>query len=170
MGQNGESKDDQAARHQEVGHKSLLQSDVLYQILETSVYPKEPETMKGLREITAKHPGEFSDEGQFLNMLLKLINAKKTMEIGVYTGYLLLATALALPDDGTICCQNQNKSTFFFLLLFYNIGIYIVHPPLFMLYLQLHDSVEFSFNMTTGSLHWELLQRESFRAWLWIIR
>lgn len=43
-----------------------------------------------------------ADEGQFLNMLLKLINAKKTMEIGVYTGYSLLATALALPDDGQV--------------------------------------------------------------------
>lgn len=44
-----------------------------------------------------------ADEGQFLNMLLKLINAKNTMEIGVYTGYSLLATALALPEDGKVC-------------------------------------------------------------------
>ncbi|KAG7022448.1 hypothetical protein SDJN02_16179, partial [Cucurbita argyrosperma subsp. argyrosperma] len=77
----------QAGRHQEVGHKSLLQSDALYQyILETSVYPREPEPMKELRELTAKHPWNImttsADEGQFLNMLLKLINAKKTMEIG----------------------------------------------------------------------------------------
>lgn len=43
-----------------------------------------------------------ADEGQFLSMLLKLINAKNTMEIGVYTGYSLLATALALPDDGQV--------------------------------------------------------------------
>ncbi|KAE8699072.1 hypothetical protein F3Y22_tig00110597pilonHSYRG01409 [Hibiscus syriacus] len=40
------------------------------------------------------------DEGLFLSMLLKLMNAKKTMEIGVFTGYSLLATALALPEDG----------------------------------------------------------------------
>ena len=60
-----------------------------------------------------------ADEGQFLNMLLKLINAKNTMEIGVYTGYSLLATALALPDDGKVTKnhhpsrQNQRKNTLF---------------------------------------------------------
>ena len=43
-----------------------------------------------------------ADEGQFLMMLVKLINAKNTMEIGVYTGYSLLATALALPEDGKV--------------------------------------------------------------------
>jgi len=42
------------------------------------------------------------DEGQLLIMLLKLINAKNTMEIGVYTGYSLLSTALALPPDGKV--------------------------------------------------------------------
>ncbi|KAG1364077.1 Caffeoyl-CoA O-methyltransferase [Cocos nucifera] len=78
--------------------------------------------MKELRLITAKHPwGNYmviigilkitsfdrnglaaaADEVQFLGMLLKMLNAKKnTMEIGVYTGYSLLAAALALPDDG----------------------------------------------------------------------
>jgi caffeoyl-CoA O-methyltransferase len=57
-----------------------------------------------------------ADEGQFLNMLVKLIGAKKTMEIGVYTGYSLLATALALPEDGTVgsslssqICHNSLK-------------------------------------------------------------
>jgi caffeoyl-CoA O-methyltransferase len=42
------------------------------------------------------------DEGQFLMLLMKLINAKNTMELGVYTGYSLLSTALALPDDGKV--------------------------------------------------------------------
>ena len=49
-----------------------------------------------------------ADEGQFLNMLIKLINTKNTMEIGVYTGYSLLATALALPDDGKVIYQLNN--------------------------------------------------------------
>ncbi|MCO5584417.1 hypothetical protein L7F22_038344 [Adiantum nelumboides] len=42
-------------------------------------------------------PIERADEGQFLMLLLKLINAKNTIELGVYTGYSLLSTALALP-------------------------------------------------------------------------
>ncbi|CAK7336645.1 unnamed protein product [Dovyalis caffra] len=37
------------------------------------------------------------DEGQFLNMLLKLINAKNTMEIGVYTRLFSLATRPCYP-------------------------------------------------------------------------
>ncbi|KAK7348748.1 hypothetical protein VNO80_23401 [Phaseolus coccineus] len=117
MANNGEQNQTEAGRHQEVGHKSLLQSDALYQyILETSVYPREPESMKELRELTAKHPWNImttsADEGQFLNMLLKLINAKNTMEIGVYTGYSLLATALALPDDGKILAMDINRENY----------------------------------------------------------
>lgn len=42
------------------------------------------------------------DEGQFLGLLLKLMNAKNSIEIGVYTGYSLLSTALALPSDGKV--------------------------------------------------------------------
>ncbi|KVI02677.1 O-methyltransferase, family 3 [Cynara cardunculus var. scolymus] len=94
----------QPAKHQEVGHKSLLQSDELYQyILETSV---------NLMTTSA-------DEGQFLSMLLKLINAKNTMEIGVYTGYSLLSTALALPEDGKILALDINREN-------YEIGLPII--------------------------------------------
>nr|AAR91504.1 caffeoyl-CoA-O-methyltransferase [Corchorus capsularis] len=117
MATNGEEQQSQAGRHQEVEHKSVLQSDALYQyILETSVYPREPEPMKELRELTAKHPWNLmttsADEWQFLNMLLKLINAKNTMEIGVYTGYSLLATALALPDDAKILAMDINRENY----------------------------------------------------------
>lgn len=42
------------------------------------------------------------DSGQLLGMLLKLIHAKKTIEIGVYTGYSLLLTALSIPHDAMV--------------------------------------------------------------------
>lgn len=42
------------------------------------------------------------DEGLFLSMLIKLMTAKNTIEIGVFTGYSLLTTALALPEDGHV--------------------------------------------------------------------
>ncbi|PHU19305.1 Caffeoyl-CoA O-methyltransferase [Capsicum chinense] len=40
------------------------------------------------------------DSGQLIALLLKLINPKKTIEIGVFTEYSLLLTALAIPQDG----------------------------------------------------------------------
>ena len=36
-------------------------------------------------------------------MLLKLVNAKRTLELGVFTGYSLLLTALTIPEDGKVC-------------------------------------------------------------------
>ncbi|XP_026449176.1 probable caffeoyl-CoA O-methyltransferase At4g26220 [Papaver somniferum] len=95
----------------------LLQSKELYQyILETNVYPHEAEVLKELREITATHPRSYmlcaADEGPIMSLLLKLVNAKKTIEIGVYTGYSLLVTALALPGDGKIIAIDPDRSMF----------------------------------------------------------
>ena len=42
------------------------------------------------------------DEGLLLSMLFKITNAKNTLELGVFTGYSLLTTALALPKDGRV--------------------------------------------------------------------
>uniref|UniRef100_A0A1D1Y4N4 Caffeoyl-CoA O-methyltransferase n=1 Tax=Anthurium amnicola TaxID=1678845 RepID=A0A1D1Y4N4_9ARAE len=98
-------------------HKNLLCSDSLYEyILETSVYPREHEQLKALREATLKHPRCLiavpPEQGQFLSLFLKVLNAKKTIEIGVFTGYSLLTTALALPEDGTVTAIDFNKSSY----------------------------------------------------------
>ncbi|KAL8239913.1 hypothetical protein R6Q59_016480 [Mikania micrantha] len=59
--------------------------------------------------------GTSPDAGQMIEMLLKLTGAKKTLEIGVYTGYSLLLTALAIPEDGKIVAIDVNRE-------FYEIG------------------------------------------------
>ncbi|KAH1202626.1 Caffeoyl-CoA O-methyltransferase [Glycine max] len=108
----------------DLGHKTLLQSDALYQyILETSVYPREHECLKEIRKMTAKHPLNImatpADEGQLLSMLVKLTNSKNALEIGVFTGYSLLSTALALPPDGKILALDVNRE-------YYELGLPII--------------------------------------------
>lgn len=45
-------------------------------------------------------------EGQFLQFLVSMSNAKRVLELGMYTGYSALACAEALPDDGeVITCE-----------------------------------------------------------------
>ncbi|RVW38223.1 probable caffeoyl-CoA O-methyltransferase At4g26220 [Vitis vinifera] len=105
-------------------YKGLLKNEELYQyILETSVYPREPEPLKELRDATAAHPRAIiataPDAGQSIDMLLKLVNAKKTIEIGVFTGYSLLLTALSIPDDGKIIAIDVDRKN-------YEIGLPII--------------------------------------------
>ena len=83
-------------------------------LLSTSL--REPEILTKLRQETAKLPMSMmqvsSDQGQLLSLLVKLIGAKKTIEVGVFTGYSSLATALALPEDGKIvACDINEKFT-----------------------------------------------------------
>ncbi|XP_020080297.1 caffeoyl-CoA O-methyltransferase 5-like isoform X1 [Ananas comosus] len=105
--------------------KTLLKSESLYHyILETSVDPREPECLRELRRISAAHPrgvmASAPDEVQFLGMLLKILNAKNTIEVGVFTGYSLLATALALPHDGKILALDTNRES-------YELGLPVIH-------------------------------------------
>ncbi|XVE81151.1 hypothetical protein DITRI_Ditri15bG0039700 [Diplodiscus trichospermus] len=102
-------------------YKQILKSHNLQKyIYETSAYPKEHEILKELREYTREKYGVWSnmtlsvDEAQFLSMFVKILNAKKTMEIGVFTGYSLLTTALALPEDGKILAVDLDKEAYEF--------------------------------------------------------
>ncbi len=67
---------------------------------------RETEILIRLREETAELEGggmQISPEqGAFVSMLLSLIDARRTLEIGVFTGYSSLVTAMTLPDDGHI--------------------------------------------------------------------
>eukprot|EP01114_Cavostelium_apophysatum_P000864 TRINITY_DN1075_c0_g1_i3.p1 TRINITY_DN1075_c0_g1~~TRINITY_DN1075_c0_g1_i3.p1 ORF type:complete len:220 (+),score=27.90 TRINITY_DN1075_c0_g1_i3:37-696(+) len=89
--------------------------DALYNYM-LSVSLREPEVLKKLREETSKHPRAVmqisADEGQFLALLIKTMRAKKTIEIGVFTGYSSISVALALPADGRIvACDISEEFT-----------------------------------------------------------
>ncbi|KAK9117538.1 hypothetical protein Sjap_016485 [Stephania japonica] len=99
--------------------KNILHSDALHKyILETNVYPREHMLLKKLREATIMHYGRKSimmvpaEEGQLISMLLKITNAKKTLEVGVFTGFSLLTTALALPEDGQVTAVDVDREPF----------------------------------------------------------
>lgn len=52
------------------------------------------------------------EEGQLLQLLVKMIGARRTIEVGVFTGYSSLAVALALPADGHIvACDVSDEYT-----------------------------------------------------------
>jgi len=68
---------------------------------------REPDVLRRLREETnATNPMAIMAispvQGQFMMLLLKLINAAKTLEVGVFTGYSSLCTALTIPANGHI--------------------------------------------------------------------
>ena len=71
-----------------------------------SVSLREHPLLESLRTETAKLPEAkmqiSPDQGQFMAMLLRLMQARSVLEIGTFTGYSALSMALALPPDGHI--------------------------------------------------------------------
>ena len=53
-----------------------------------------------------------ADQGQLMALLVKLLGARRTLEVGTFTGYSALAVALALPDDGhLLACDISDEFT-----------------------------------------------------------
>jgi predicted O-methyltransferase YrrM len=67
---------------------------------------REPDVLRRLRDETAKHPMAIMqispEQGQLMQMLVRMLDAKNCIEVGVFTGYSSLVVALALPADGRI--------------------------------------------------------------------
>jgi len=77
---------------------------------------REPDVLRRLRAETAGDEMArmqiAPEQGQFMTLLLHLLGAHRCLEIGVYTGYSSLVTALALPDDGRLlACDISEKWT-----------------------------------------------------------
>jgi caffeoyl-CoA O-methyltransferase len=70
------------------------------------ILPHEPDVLRRLREETARLPhGGMQitpEQGQFMRLLVRMLGARKTLEIGVFTGYSSTCVALALPADGQL--------------------------------------------------------------------
>ena len=92
----------------------FLPAEVQHYIIETTLRDKP--VLRELREETAKLPQARmqtgADQVQFLQLLVRLIGAKRCIEVGVFTGYSALGVALALPADGKIvACDVSEEYT-----------------------------------------------------------
>jgi predicted O-methyltransferase YrrM len=92
----------------------LIPADVYQYVLRAS--SREPDVLARLRAATASVPLNVmqigADQGQLMALLVKLIGARRCIEIGTYTGYSALAVALALPPDGLlVTCDVKEEWT-----------------------------------------------------------
>lgn len=75
---------------------------------------REPEAFRRLREETGRlAEGEWQiapEQGPLLALLVKLLGAKKCLEVGTFTGYSALWVASALPPDGRVVCCDVNPT------------------------------------------------------------
>jgi caffeoyl-CoA O-methyltransferase len=98
-----------------VTRRTTALSDELYDyVLRVSL--REPDVMRRLREETnALEERDMQigpEQGQFMQLLVELTQAKHTLEVGTFTGYSALAVALALPVDGrVVACDVSEEWT-----------------------------------------------------------
>ena len=81
-----------------------LSDEVRRYLLSASVH--EPGILARLREETSALPLAMMqispEQGQFLALLVRMLQARRCLEVGTFTGYSTLVVALALPEDGRV--------------------------------------------------------------------
>jgi predicted O-methyltransferase YrrM len=98
-----------------VSNRSIGLGDDIYDYL-LKVSLRESPVLAALRQRTAEHPAAAMqiapEQGQFMALLVKLIGARRCLEVGVFTGYSSLAVAAALPADGrVVACDVSEEYT-----------------------------------------------------------
>jgi caffeoyl-CoA O-methyltransferase len=90
---------------------TLNLSSAVYEYLQINSL-RESDVLKKLRADTHKmSAGRMQispEQGQFMRLLVEILNAKKTLDIGTFTGYSAISVALSLPDDGKVIACDTN--------------------------------------------------------------
>ena len=85
--------------------QTILMDDQLLEYLRQNSV-REPDLLQELREETQKFSNSgmqiSPEQGQLMAMLVKLVNARKIVEIGTFTGYSSTVMALAMPEDSQL--------------------------------------------------------------------
>jgi predicted O-methyltransferase YrrM len=88
-----------------VSNRTLSLDDRLYEYLLAHSLREAP-VLAALRAETASHPKVnmqiAPEQGQFMQMLVRFLGARRAIEVGVFTGYSSLAVMLAMPPDGRL--------------------------------------------------------------------
>src|SRR5437667_7114019 len=96
---------DQRHDVQTLGQKFVSVDDKVYAYLLSNQPPEHPE-LQALRRQTSGLPNSHMqmtpEQGHLFALLVRLIEARRMLEIGTFTGVSALAVALALPVDGRI--------------------------------------------------------------------
>lgn len=86
----------------------------LYQYIQAHNPPAHP-ILAELAELTQKRPDAnmqiSADQGSFLHLLARLIQAKRIVEVGCFTGYSAICMGSALPTDGKLITMDINPET-----------------------------------------------------------
>lgn len=90
-----------------MSNTSTLDLQALYPyLLANSV--REDSLLQQLQDETARDPLArmqiAPEQGQFMELIARLIGARRIIEIGTFTGYSSICLARALPDDGQLLC------------------------------------------------------------------
>jgi len=96
-----------------MSNRTLGLDDALRRYLLDVSLREHPE-QAALRAATLAHPHAgmqiCSEQGQLMALLVRLIGARRALEVGVFTGYSALAVALALPADGHLLACDINDA------------------------------------------------------------
>jgi len=91
--------------------RTLNLTDAVYDYLVANSLRETP-VQRELRDTTASLPMAMMqispEQGQLMALLVRLLRARRCIEVGVFTGYSSLTVALALPPDGTIVACDVN--------------------------------------------------------------